>query len=99
MAEQRTGTPAHDRAPRANVALTLAGVAVALYIAAMIVAQDDNDWLWPLTGLVGAAAAITGWSAGRPRPRRRALAAVVIGALLFTVILLWAVVAGISGDL
>ena len=49
--------------------------------------------------VVGAAAAITGWSTGRPRPRGRALAAVVIGGLLFAVILAWAIVAGISGDL
>ena len=91
---------AGDHAPRANIALALAGVAVALYIVAMIVAQDEkNDWLWPLAGVVGAAAAITGWSAGRPRPRGRALVAVVIGGLLFAVILAWAIVAGISGDL
>lgn len=65
----------------------------------MIVAQDGNDWLWPLTGVVGAAAALTGWSAGRPRPRGRALAAVVLGGLLFTVILVWGVVGGITGTL
>ena len=101
MAEEAAGRgAARDQAPRANIALALAGVAVALYIVAVIVAQEEkNEWLWPLTGVVGAAAAITGWSAGRPRPRGRALAALVIGGLVFTVILVWVIVAGISGDL
>ena len=100
MAEEAAGRgAARDQAPRANIALALAGVAVALYIVAVIVAQEENGWLWPLTGIVGAAAAITGWSAGRPRPRGRALAALVIGGLVFTVILVWVIVAGISGDL
>ncbi len=98
MAEEAAGRAA-NQAPRANIAVALAGVAVALFVVAIIVAQDGSDWLWPLTGVIGAVAAITGWSAGRPRPQGRALAAVVIGGLVFTVILVWVIVAAITGDL
>ncbi len=99
MAEEVRIRPAAEDSSRANAALALAGGALLLYIIAMIVAQDDNGWLWPLAGVVGAAAAITGWTAGRPRPRGRSLAAIVIGGLLFLLILGWAIVAAISGDL
>ena len=69
MAQEGTPREApHDESPRVNVALGLAAVAVALFIVALVVAQDGNDWLWPLTGVVGAVAAIIGWSAQRPRP-------------------------------
>lgn len=97
--EKPAGRDAEGEASPANLALALAGVALALYVVAMIVAQDDNGFLWPLAGLVGAAAAITGWKAGRPKPRGRALAAVVVGGLVFLVILGWIVVAAFTGDL
>ena len=100
MAQQKAsgaGTPAESS--DANVALGLARVALALYVVAMIVAEDDNGWLWLLAGLVGGAAAIKGWMAGRPKPRGRALAAVVIGGLLCLAIIGWIIVAAITGDL
>ena len=97
MAEDTRGAVA-DKSQRANIALALAGVALALFVTAMVVAQDGNELLWPLAGVVGLAAAITGWSAGRPRPRGRALAAVVIGGLPFLMVLGWIVVAVITGS-
>ncbi len=82
------------------LALALAGAAAVLYILAVFVAEESNaDWLWPVSAVVGGAGAITGWSAGTPRPRGRALAAVVLGGLIFAVVLLWVIVAAISGDL
>lgn len=100
MAQEGTPREApHDESPRVNAALGIAALAVALFIVAIVVAQDGNDWLWPLTGVVGAVAAITGWSAGRPRPRGRALIAVVVGGLLFALIAAWGIVGSITGDL
>jgi hypothetical protein len=84
---------------RANLAFGLAVVAVVLYVLAMIVAQEENGWLWPVAGLLGGAAAVTGWMAGKPRPRGKALAAVVMGGLVFIVILVWTIVAAATGDL
>lgn len=83
---------------RANVAVGLAGLAVALYVIAMIVAQDDNGWLWPVAGVVGGAAAVVGWLAGKPRPRGTALIAIVLGGLVFLVILGWTIWAAITGN-
>lgn len=45
---------------RADMALGLAVLAVVLYVVASIVAQEDNDWLWPVAGLVGGGAAVAG---------------------------------------
>ena len=100
MAEEGvSGATVHDSS-RANLALALAGVGAALYILPVFIAEDSNsDWLWPVSAVVGAAGAITGWTAGRPRPRGRALAAVVLGGLVFAVVLLWVIVTAISGDL
>ena len=94
---------AHEAAPagarsRADVAVGVAGLAVVLYVIAMIVAEEDNGWLWPVAGLVGLAGAILGWKAGAPRPRGKALLAVVLGGLVFLSILLWTVVALATGE-
>lgn len=100
MADQVAGGATAQDSSRANVALALAGTAVALFIVAIFVAEDNNaDWLWPVSAVVGAAGAITGWSAERPRPRGRAWAAVVLGGLIFAAVLVWVIVAAISGDL
>ena len=85
---------------KVNLALGLAIVALVLYVVAMIVAQEeDNGWLWPVAGLTGGAGAVVGWMAGKPRPRGKALAAVILGGLIFIAILAWTVVALITGDL
>ena len=83
---------------RANTALAIAVVSVVLYIVAMVVAQEDNDWLWPVAGLVGGAAAVMGWMADKPKPRGRALAAVVLGGLVFVAILGWVIWAAATGN-
>ena len=58
--------------PLINAALAVAGLGVVLFVVAIIVRQDDQtDWRWPLTGAVGAVAALMRWSAGRPSPRKR----------------------------
>ncbi len=94
-----TSASSASSASRASVAVGLAVTAVLLYVIAMAVAEDDNGWLWPLAGVVGAAAALTGWTAGRPRPRGKALLAIVLGGLVFGIILAWIVVAAFTGDL
>jgi hypothetical protein len=100
MADHVAGGATAQDSSRANLALALAGAAAVLYILAVFVAEESNaDWLWPVSAVVGGAGAITGWSAGTPRPRGRALAAVVLGGLIFAVVLLWVIVAAISGDL
>ena len=99
MAESadRTGTPDESKA---NLGVGLAIVGLVLYVVAMIIAQEeDNGWLWPVAGLTGGAGAVVGWMAGKPRPRGKALAAVIVGGLVFVIILGWIVVAAISGDL
>ena len=93
----RTAAPTESKA---NLAVGLALLGLVLYIVAMIVAQEeDNGWLWPVAGLIGGAGAVMGWMAGKPRPRGKALAAVIVGGLVFLIILGWTVVAAISGDL
>jgi hypothetical protein len=88
-----------DTTSRANLALGVSALAVVLWIVAMIVAQETNGWLWPLSGLVGAAGAITGWTAGKPRPSGKSLAAVILGGLVFAAILGWIVWAAATGNL
>ena len=96
-------TTATPEASNANTALAVAIVAAVLYVAAMIFANGDDEGaaglLWPLTGLTGAAAAYLAWRAGAPRRRGRALAAFILGGLLFLLILGWVVVAAFTGDL
>lgn len=96
-----TATPgaATPSASRANVGLVLAVVAALAFIVAIIVAQEENSWLWPVSGLLGLAGAVTGWTAGKPRPQGRALAAVVIGGLVFLFIAGWVVWAAATGNL
>ena len=94
MAEAATTDPGS----RANVALGVSLVAVAVWVAAMIVAQEDNEWMWPLSGLIGGVGAVMGWTAGKPRPRGRALAAVVLGGIVFAMILGWIIWAAATGN-
>ena len=99
MERGQPGPAKREDYPLARGALGLAGVAVVLFVLAMFIAgQDRNEWLWPLAGLIGGIAAITGWAAGRPRPRGQALAAAVAGGLVFAVVFLWAAVAVITGS-
>lgn len=93
-----TQTTGPDTTSRANTALGIAVGGFVLYVIAMIVAQEDHGWLWPLSGLLGAAGAITGWMAGKPKPRGRALAAVIVGGLVFAVILAWIIWAAATGN-
>ena len=83
---------------RANMALGIAVLALVLYLVAMFVAGETNDWLWPLTGVVGGAAAVMGWTSGKPRPRGKSLAAVILGGLIFLSIIGWIVVAMATGN-
>lgn len=95
-----TPSTAADSASRSTTALGVALVALVTFVIAQFVAADDNDpmgWLWPVAGLLGLVGAILGWRAQQP-PKGRALAAVIIGGLLFLMILGWVVVALISGE-
>lgn len=85
-------------ASRANVAVGLAGSAVVVFVIAMIVAQDGNDWLWPLAGVLGGTGAFAGWRASGPRPQGKALVAVVLGGLVFLFIVGWIIWAASTGN-
>lgn len=96
-------THSEDATPsRTNLALGVSLLAVALYVLSMAVAGDDETdygFLWPLTGAVGLVGALLAWRPGQPKPTGRALAAVILGGLVFAVILGWVVVAAFTGDL
>lgn len=98
MQPQGTSSVGAD-ASRANVAVGLAGAAAILFVTAMIVAQEGNDWLWPLAGVLGGAGAFAGWRASPSRPQGKALVAVVLGGLVFLFILGWIVWAASTGNL
>jgi len=85
---------------RVNVAFGMSLLAVVLYVVAMALEGDDSDYgfLWPLAGLTGLAGAVTGWRSSRPKPTGKALAAVIMGGLVFAVILGWIVVALATGE-
>ena len=93
-----TQATASTDSSNANVALGLSAAAALLFVVAMVVATDGNDWLWPLAGLLGGVGAFTGWRAGRPKPQGKALLAVVMGGIVFLFILGWIVWAMATGN-
>ena len=98
VARDEPNRVSREDSPQANAALGVAGLGIILYVLAIFIAEERNEWLWPLALVLGAAGAIMGWMAGRPRPQGRALAAVVAGGLICALTLLWAVVAAITGN-
>ena len=82
----------------ANVALGISAVAALLFVIAMVVANDGNDWLWPVAGVLGGVGAFLGWRAGRPKLQGKAMLAVVMGGIVFLVILGWIVWAAATGN-
>ena len=82
---------------RANTALAVSGLAAVLFVVAMIVAQETNGWMWPLAGLLGGVGAVMGLMAGKPRAGK-ALAAIVLGALVFAAIVGWIIWAAATGN-
>ena len=86
-----------ENASRVNVALGVSVAAVVLWVVAMIVAQEGNEWLWPLSGVVGAIGAVLGWTAGSPR-KGKAMAAIVLGGLVFLAIVGWIIWAAATGN-
>ena len=67
---------------RANLAAGLAVAAVVVWAA--LLAVDADGPIWIVQGVLALAAAVTGWRAGGgAMPRGRALAALVVGGLLF----------------
>ena len=84
---------------RATVAMGVSGVALVLYVIAMVMGDDAApEWLWPVAGLLGLVGAVMGWMAGKPRPAGKAMAAVVVGGLVFLVILGWTIWAVATGN-
>lgn len=82
QAEGAPGTAGDEQASRANVAAGLAVLAVAVFAA--FAAADADGPIWLLQGATALAAATTGWLAGGgTMPRGRALAALVVGVVLF----------------
>lgn len=94
-----TAASDRDEPTRANTALAMAVVAVALFALAMIIAGERNSWLWPVAGVLGGLAAVTGWAVGRPRPHGRALTAVVLGGVVFVTVGGWVVWALATGNM
>ena len=88
---------ATENASRANIALGVSVAAVVLWVVAMIVAQEENGWMWPLAGVVGAIGAVLGWTAGKPRTGK-AMAAIVLGGLVFLAIVGWIIWAAATGN-
>ena len=82
----------------ANVALGLSAVAALLFVIAMVVANDGNDWLWPLAGVLGGIGAFLGWRVGGPKLQGKALLAVVMGGIVFLFLLGWIVWAAATGN-
>jgi len=67
---------------RANLAAGLAIAAVVVWAA--LIAVDADGPVWIVQGVLALAAAVTGWRAGGGTvPRGRALAAFIVGGLLF----------------
>lgn len=98
--EPRPQEASSGDSPLVNAALGISALAVVLFVVAIIIDADEGaDWLWPVAGIVGLLGAVLGWLADPPRPRGRALIAVVAGGLIFAVILAWAIVALITGNL
>ena len=92
--------PVDTAASRTNVALGVSGLALALFALAIVMGDDAvPEWLWPVAGLFGLVGAVMGWMAGKPRPAGKAMAAVVMGGLVFVVILGWIIWAAVTGNL
>ena len=78
------GTSGPARPSLGNLAAGLAVAAVVVW--AVLTAVDADGPIWIVLGVLALAAAITGWRAGSGRmPRGRALAALVVGGLLFII--------------
>lgn len=77
-------------ASSANLAAALALVAVVAW--AVLMALDADGPIWIIVGVLALAAAVTGWRAGGgATPRGRALAALVVGALLFVMFVVFTI--------
>ena len=75
---------------RANLAAALAAAAVVVW--AVLIAVDADGPIWIVLGVLALAAAITGWRAGAGGlPRGRALAALVVGGLLFVMFVIFTI--------
>ena len=82
----------------ANIALAVSLVALAVWIA--LAAADADGPIWLAVLVLGGAGAFLGWrTGGGARPTGRGLAALVIGGIAFAAVVLWMVVAAITGDL
>lgn len=90
----RTGgaqRPAGGTEPsQANLAVALAAAAVVVMI--VLNAADADGPIWIIEGVLALAAAVTGWRAGGGRmPAGRALAALIVGTVLFVVFVVFTI--------
>jgi len=85
------GTAERSRASNdANLAAGLAVAAVAVW--AVLIAVDADGPIWIVQGVLALAAAVTGWRAGHGSlPSGRALAALVVGGLLFVMFVVFTI--------
>ena len=85
-----TQRPGNEQPSRANLAAALAVAAVAAWV--VLVAVDADGPIWIIVGVLALAAALTGWRAGAGgMPQGRALAALVVGGLLFVVFVVFTI--------
>ena len=75
---------------RANTAAALAVAAVVAWV--VLIAADADGPVWIIVGVLALAAAVTGWRAGAGGvPGGRALAALIVGAVLFVVFVVFTI--------
>ena len=75
---------------RANLAAALAALAVAVW--AVLIAIDADGPIWIVVGVASLGAAIMGWRAGGgAMPRGRALAALIVGGVLFALFVVFTI--------
>jgi len=90
-AEGAAERPAGAEPDRANLAVAFAVAAVGVW--ALLIAIDADGPIWIVQGVLALGAAITGWRAGASgMPRGRALAALVIGGLLFVMFVVFTII-------
>ena len=78
------------QASHANLAAALAAVAVAIW--AVLLAIDADGPIWIIVGVASLGALIMGWRAGGgAMPRGRALAALIVGGVLFAMFVVFTI--------
>lgn len=90
MSRMGAQRPEGTEPSRANLAAALAVAAVVAW--AVLIAANADGPIWIIVGVLALAAAVTGWRAGAGgMPGGRALAALLVGAVLFVVFVIFTI--------